>query len=44
MDASGALYVTGTTNSTDFPVSEEAFQTVKAGEFLPDAFVVKITP
>lgn len=40
VDASGNAYVTGTTNSTDFPVTPGAFQTTFAG--VEDAFVTKL--
>jgi len=41
-DARGALYVTGETESFDFPVTTGAFDTIKAGGY--DAFVVKVAP
>jgi hypothetical protein len=40
VDASGNAYVTGTTYSTDFPVTQNAFQTTSAGS--ADAFVSKL--
>ncbi len=40
LDANGNLYLTGTTNSTDFPVTPSAFQTVFGGNI--DAFIAKI--
>ncbi len=40
LDASGAVYLTGTTNSSDFPVSSGALRTFSAGG--GDAFVVKL--
>jgi len=40
LDAAGSIYITGTTNSTDFPVSPGAFQGLLGGD--TDAFVVKI--
>ncbi len=39
LGANGAVYVTGSTSSPDFPVTPGAFQTVNAGG--ADAFVVK---
>jgi FG-GAP-like repeat/Beta-propeller repeat len=41
-DASGRLYVTGTTSSSDFPVSTTAFQKTKQAGY--DAFVTKLDP
>lgn len=41
LDASRALYVTGTTLSTDFPVTTGAYQSLSKG--LGDAFVTKIS-
>ncbi len=40
LDAAGSIYITGTTNSTDFPVTPRAFQGLLGGNI--DAFVVKI--
>jgi hypothetical protein len=40
VDISGNAYVTGTTSSVDFPISEGAFQTTSGGGF--DAFVTKL--
>jgi hypothetical protein len=40
VDAAGDLYFTGTTSSTDFPVTAGALQTASAGA--PDAFVIKL--
>jgi uncharacterized repeat protein (TIGR01451 family) len=40
VDASGSAYVTGFTNSTDFPTTSGAFDTASNGEY--DAFVTKI--
>jgi len=40
LDPSGNLYVTGTTNSTDFPVTEAAFQQQLGGN--TDAFILKL--
>ena len=42
VDASGNAYITGSTNSTNFPVTPGAFQTT-AGEF-GDAFITKVNP
>jgi uncharacterized protein (TIGR03437 family) len=42
LDSSGAVYVTGETNSTDFPVTAGAIQSVLGGTF--DAFAVKLNP
>lgn len=41
-DASGSIYVTGRTQSPDFPVTAGALQTAHAGAL--DAFVVKLVP
>lgn len=41
-DANDNIGVTGYTNSTDFPVSAGAFQTVKKGTY--DAYVLKLDP
>ncbi len=41
LDVSGNIYVTGRTDSTDFP-TQNAFQAVKAGD--GDAFVTKLNP
>jgi len=40
LDAAGNLYVTGTTDSTDFPTTQQAFQNQLAGN--TDAFITKI--
>ena len=40
LDASGNIYVAGSTNSADFPTTSSAFQTVLGGG--TDAFVMKI--
>jgi hypothetical protein len=42
VDAAGNAYVTGFTNSTDFPTTPGAFQTALAGNF--DAFITKVNP
>jgi hypothetical protein len=42
LDSNGNLYIAGSTNSTDFPVTQRAFQSVLAGN--PSAFVLKIGP
>jgi len=39
VDASGSAYVTGSTGSTDFPVTEGAYQTVNSGG---NAFITKL--
>jgi hypothetical protein len=41
IDGSGSVYVTGDTNSADFPATAGAFATTRAGGF--DAFVAKIS-
>ena len=43
VDTSGAIYVAGTTASTDFPVTQGAFQPALTGGIL-DAFALKIGP
>jgi len=43
IDAAGVLYLTGTTTSTDFPVSTNAFQTIGAGS-TTESFVVQLDP
>jgi hypothetical protein len=40
LDANGNIYVTGSTDSTDFPVTQGAFQNILGGN--TDAFVMKI--
>jgi hypothetical protein len=40
LDANGSIYLTGSTDSTDFPVTQGAFQDLLGGN--TDAFVVKI--
>lgn len=42
LDSSGNLYVAGATDSTDFPVTSGAFQSIPGGN--TDAFVLKIGP
>ncbi len=42
LDSNGAAYVTGGTQSLDFPVTQSAFQTAWGGE--EDAFIAKIDP
>ena len=42
LDTNGAVYVTGVTQSLDFPVTQSAFQTVLGGQ--TDAFIAKIDP
>jgi hypothetical protein len=42
VDSAGNAYITGTTFSTNFPVTPGAFQTVKAGIGESDAFVTKM--
>ena len=42
-DAQGNAYVTGRTESRDFPITPGAFQ-AKAGTSVPDAFVTKLDP
>ena len=42
LDANGAVYVTGVTQSVDFPVTQSAFQRVWGGQ--TDTFVTKIDP
>jgi hypothetical protein len=43
VDAAGFIYLTGTTTSTDFPTSSNAFQTSGAGQFT-GTFVTKLDP
>jgi len=45
VDGTGSVYVTGTTNSPDFPVSRNAFQKTLAGSGgnSPNAFVSKLS-
>jgi len=42
IDADGAVYVTGVTESSDFPVTPSAFQTTLSGQ--TGAFIAKIDP
>src|SRR5258708_29422823 len=42
VDSGGNAYVSGSTNSTDFPVTPGAFQTTYGGN--SDAFVTKLNP
>jgi len=42
VDSAGSAYVTGNTNSTNFPTTVGAFQTIFGGE--EDAFVTKLDP
>jgi len=42
LDGNGAVYVAGTTQSADFPVTEGAYQTAIAG--VTDTFIAKISP
>ena len=46
VDAGGYAYVTGTTSSTDFPITSGAYQTSLLGEIDPywSAFVTKLSP
>jgi hypothetical protein len=43
VDANGVIYLTGSTTSTDFPVTANAFQPTGAGATI-DAFVVMLDP
>jgi hypothetical protein len=43
VDGNGVIYITGTTTSTDFPVSSQAFQSTGAAASV-DAFVVALDP
>ncbi|HMO81190.1 MAG TPA: SBBP repeat-containing protein [Pyrinomonadaceae bacterium] len=42
LDSEGNFYITGVTNSTNFPTTSGAFQTTNGGQY--DAFIVKIDP
>jgi hypothetical protein len=42
IDATGNLYVAGTTYSADFPITSGAFQPANAGSY--DAFIAKLSP
>jgi hypothetical protein len=42
LDSNGAIYVTGETQSLDFPVTQSAFQTMFGGQ--TDTFITKIDP
>ena len=42
LDGTGSVYITGSTTSSDFPVTNTAFQTKLAG--IQNAFVTKLTP
>jgi hypothetical protein len=44
VDSFGMAYVTGSTNSKDFPVTAGAFQTTYPGSAAADAFVAKFNP
>lgn len=45
VDTAGNAYITGSTVSTNFPVTPGAFQTMRAGAFTnDDAFVTKMNP
>ncbi len=44
VDAAGNAYVTGGTDSTDFPTTPGAFQRVKGANLSEDAFATKINP
>lgn len=45
IDATGNAYVTGTTKSTNFPVTAGAFQTTHGGgAFMYDGFIAKLDP
>ena len=44
IDSSGNAYVTGYTNSTDFPVTSNAFRKSLSGEGSTDTFLTKINP
>jgi hypothetical protein len=42
LDSNGNLYIAGSTNSTDFPLTQGAFQNALGGN--TDAFILKIAP
>src|ERR1019366_263424 len=44
VDSMGNAYVTGGTDSIDFPVTPDAFQTTCGGTCYSNAFVTKINP
>jgi hypothetical protein len=44
VDASGSIYVAGTTGATNFPTSTGAFQTADPNSFLSSGFVAKFDP
>ena len=44
LDSSGNIYLTGTTNSTDFPTAGSAIQTAGAGSNLVSGFVLELNP
>jgi hypothetical protein len=44
VDSVGGAYVTGRTDSTNFPVTPGAFQTAHSGGNLSDVFVTKLNP
>ena len=44
LDSSHNIYLTGTTNSTDFPTASSAVQTAGAGSSIVSAFVLELNP
>jgi hypothetical protein len=44
VDSAGNAYITGSTTSTDFPITPGAFQTICSGCAYGNAFVTKISP
>jgi hypothetical protein len=44
LDAGGSAYLTGSTESADFPTTAGAFDTTKNGFFAADPFVTKVNP
>jgi hypothetical protein len=44
VDSAGDVYLSGTTSSTNFPVTSSAFQTACGGTCLGNAFVTEINP